>query len=112
MRASAGFFAAALVQLAACSGPDTTDGARDADATADGSRDDTFDIDVPSAVCDASAGIAPGTATGSADPLGATAGQVRAGPMTAAMLPPDRTGLATWAAGDLILANDKIAVTI
>ncbi len=82
---------------------------RDADA---GSIDDMPGIDVVVPLCDASAPFATGSATGVADPLGAAAGQVRAGVVSAAMLPTDRTGLAVWAAGDYVLANDRIAVMI
>lgn len=49
---------------------------------------------------------------GVADPLGAAAGEVRAGRLTAAMLPTSSTGLGVWAAGDYVLANDRVAIMI
>jgi hypothetical protein len=49
---------------------------------------------------------------GVANPLDIPAGQARAGRATEAMLPVSRTGLATWHAGDFILANDKVAIII
>jgi hypothetical protein len=49
---------------------------------------------------------------GVADPLGAPVGQARAGRATAAMLPPVPGGLVTWQPGDVILANDKVALVI
>ncbi|WP_236604903.1 CehA/McbA family metallohydrolase [Sandaracinus amylolyticus] len=52
-----------------------------------------------------------GDANGHADPL-ATAGQARAGRIEESELPEDRYGLATWAANDFVLANDRVAVII
>ena len=49
---------------------------------------------------------------GHADPLGAVAGQARAGRISASDLPADEAGLLTWAGGDFVLANDHIAVVI
>ncbi|MCA9575931.1 MAG: CehA/McbA family metallohydrolase [Myxococcales bacterium] len=49
---------------------------------------------------------------GVANPLGATSTQALAGRATAGMLPEFHSGLQSWAAGDFILANDKIAVVI
>ncbi len=45
-------------------------------------------------------------------PLAAAPGQARAGRVTTAMLPLDRTGLAHWSASDYLVANDRIAVMI
>lgn len=53
-----------------------------------------------------------GDPNGHADPLGATAGQARAGRLEASMLPVDRTDLAVWDAGDFVLANDRVALLI
>lgn len=53
-----------------------------------------------------------GSATGHADPLHAPRGQVRAGRLAATDLPADPTGLATWAPGDYVLANDHVAMVI
>lgn len=47
-----------------------------------------------------------------ADPLGASSGEVRAGLLSADDIPADPDGLLRWAAGDLVLANDRIAVVI
>ncbi|MEI8259397.1 MAG: hypothetical protein WCJ30_27330, partial [Deltaproteobacteria bacterium] len=100
----------ALSVLAACGGPSTTDtGLQDADAAV---ADDVPGIDAVVPTCDASVPLVTGSATGAADPLGAAAGQVRAGVVSAAMLPTDHTGLAVWAAGDYVIANDRIAVMI
>ncbi|AKF07569.1 PHP domain protein [Sandaracinus amylolyticus] len=52
-----------------------------------------------------------GDADGHAEPL-ATAGQARAGRIEESELPEDRHGLATWSAGDFVLANDRVAVII
>jgi hypothetical protein len=62
--------------------------------------------------CESTAQIEIGDANGHAEPLGAPAGQARAGRLTAAQLPADRTSLATWEAGDFVLANDRMALII
>jgi hypothetical protein len=49
---------------------------------------------------------------GHAQPVGASAGEARAGRIAAAQLPEVRSGLAVWAAGDFILANDRVAMVI
>ncbi len=49
---------------------------------------------------------------GHADPLGAGSGEARAGRLSADDLPSDPSRLLTWAAGDFVLANDRIAVVI
>jgi hypothetical protein len=54
----------------------------------------------------------PGTPEGAAEPLRVPAGAARAGRLTEATLPTDRTGLATWKAGDYVLANERIALLI
>ncbi len=56
--------------------------------------------------------LVDGDPEGHADPLGAAAGEVRAGRLTAAQLPEDPTGLATFAGGDFVIANDRYAVLI
>jgi hypothetical protein len=53
-----------------------------------------------------------GSIEGHIDPLGAAVGEVRAGRLRAAELPPDPAGLATWAEGDYVLANDRFAVVV
>jgi hypothetical protein len=49
---------------------------------------------------------------GHAMPLGASATEARAGRLTEAMLPVDRTGLGVFRPGDFVLANDRIAILI
>lgn len=49
---------------------------------------------------------------GQVDPLGASATEARAGVLTADMLPVDPSGLNTFAAGDYVLANDRVALFI
>lgn len=49
---------------------------------------------------------------GHAQPLGAAAGEARAGRLVAADLPAVPSGLATWKAGDFVLANDRVAIVI
>ncbi|TMQ16216.1 MAG: hypothetical protein E6J90_24215 [Deltaproteobacteria bacterium] len=54
----------------------------------------------------------PSGGDGHPAPLGAGPGQARAGRVRAEDLPPVPSGLATWKAGDFVLANDKIALVI
>lgn len=69
--------------------------------------------DAPPAVCET---VPPpfetGDATGHPEPLGAAAGQARAGRVAEAQLPEDPTGLAVWAPGDFVLATDRVALLI
>lgn len=53
-----------------------------------------------------------GSTTGHPAPLEATAGQARAGRITAAQLPRTPSGLGTWEDGDFVLANAKVAMVI
>ena len=53
-----------------------------------------------------------GSADGHPQPLGAAAGQARAGRARAADLPPVPSGLITWKEGDFVLANDRVALVI
>ena len=53
-----------------------------------------------------------GDPNGHPDPLGASAGEARAGRIQATDLPAVPSGLVTWQAGDFVLANDKIALVI
>lgn len=63
--------------------------------------------------CDTPPGpFATGDADGHADPLGAGPGEARAGRIGAADLPADPDGVLTWAGGDFVLANDRIALVI
>ena len=67
--------------------------------------------DHPPAACDVPA-FAVGDPNGHADPLGSGPTEARAGRVTAADLPVVPSGLITWAAGDFVLANDKVALVI
>jgi len=49
---------------------------------------------------------------GHVEPLGAGSGEVRAGILGADDLPDDPSDLLTWAAGDFVLANDRVAFVI
>ena len=49
---------------------------------------------------------------GHASPLDIGAGEARAGRILAEQLPPTALGLAVWAGGDFVLANEKIALVI
>ena len=62
--------------------------------------------------CEAPDAFAIGSPDGHPAPLSAPAGEARAGRVTADDLPPDPSGLATWAAGDYVLANDRFALVI
>ena len=66
----------------------------------------------PDAGCEALPPFATGDANGHAEPLGAAPGESRAGRLAAEDLPADRTGLATWEAGDFVIANDRVALII
>ncbi len=85
----------------------------DDDMTIDAGADDAA-VDAPEPeVCDPLPGpFQVGDAAGHADPLGSAAGEARAGALTAEMLPDDPSGLATWAPGDFVVANDRVAVVI
>lgn len=67
-------------------------------------------VDAPR--CAAPDTFAIGSIDGHAEPLRAAAGEARAGRVTASDLPPDPAGLATWAAGDYVLASDRFALVI
>ncbi|MBA3391998.1 MAG: CehA/McbA family metallohydrolase [Deltaproteobacteria bacterium] len=56
--------------------------------------------------------FADGDRDGHAMPLGAAAGEARAGRLAAADLPAVPSGLVTWTAGDFVLANAKVAIVI
>ena len=63
-------------------------------------------------ICEHVPSLGGGDPDGHAEPLGAAAGEARAGRIEAGELPEDPDGLATWAAGDFLLANDRIAVLV
>jgi hypothetical protein len=64
------------------------------------------------ATCDRTFTLEEGSQDGHPQPLGVGPGQARAGRLGASQLPRDRTGLATWRAGDLVLANERFAVLV
>lgn len=74
----------------------------------DSSGDPKGPVDCPDGLPD----FETGDPDGHPDPLGAGPGESRAGRIRADQLPEDRLNLATWAEGDFVLANDRIAVII
>jgi hypothetical protein len=56
--------------------------------------------------------FADGDPQGHPDPLGAGPAEARAGRVRGEDLPPVPSGLITWADGDFVLANDKVALVI
>ena len=66
--------------------------------------------DAAAGPCDVT--FARGSAAGHPRPLGAGATEARAGRLRAEDLPADPAGLLTWAAGDLVLANERVALVI
>jgi hypothetical protein len=56
--------------------------------------------------------IPTGDPNGHADPLGAGPTEARAGRIDASALPPFDSGLQIWGSGELLLANDRIAIAI
>jgi hypothetical protein len=80
--------------------------------TAGCGEDKTLDADA-SVTCDEElAPFALGDANGHDAPLSAPAGQSRAGRLLESELPDDRLGLGVWAAGDFVLANDRVALIV
>jgi hypothetical protein len=63
-------------------------------------------------LCAAPDAFTTGSVDGDPTPLAAPAGQARAGRVVAADLPPDPFDLATWAAGDYVIANDHMALVL
>jgi hypothetical protein len=107
---------AGVVVLGSCSDP--TEAPRDAAAAVDATMDAAADAEVGSpedsgpTECPASTPFATGTVEGAPDPTMAPAGAARAGRLTTATLPADRTGLNTWQAGDYVLANSRVALLV
>ena len=96
---------ALLVALACLGcGPDTPPG------TDSGALDGASDA--PATTCATRPPIPTGDPNGHASPLGVGPGEARAGRLRAADLPVDRTGLATWRAGDFVLANEYVAAIV
>ncbi len=119
-----GLCLAGITVLVSCSDP-TTEAPRDAgaDALFDGAMDAPTDTGTASpedsgpSECPVGVAFAQGSAEGASDPTMVPAGMgpggaVRAGRLTAAALPVDRTGLSTWQAGDYVLANNRVALLI
>jgi hypothetical protein len=78
-----------------------------------GGDDDAPTPDAAVAVCETPPpAFEVGDATGHAAPLGAGAGEARAGRLTAGQIPTTPSGLLTWQAGDFVLANDHVALVI
>lgn len=86
----------AALLLFACDDPPTTED--------DAGVEDAGIVEIPP--------FETGDPDGHPEPLGAGPGESRAGRLTADQLPVDRTGLATWEAGDFVIANDRVALLI
>ncbi|HJK90757.1 MAG TPA: CehA/McbA family metallohydrolase [Polyangiaceae bacterium LLY-WYZ-15_(1-7)] len=78
----------------------------------DGGPGEDAGEDAAAPTCDGVDPFDTGEATGAADPLGAGADEARAGLLAAEDLPPDPDALRTWAPGDFVLANDRVALVI
>ncbi len=78
-----------------------------ADVQADAEADTAAD-----AIADAGPDAAPPDREGHPEPLGAGPGEAHAGRAAEGDLPPWPSGLQTWATGDFILANDRVAIVI
>ena len=87
-----------LFGLGAC-GPDTPGG-------------DAGPGDTGPSTCDAVLELEVGDAVGHADPFGVSAGEVRVGRIDGDVLPPFPNRLQVWEAGDYLIANEFLAVTI
>src|SRR5690606_20070020 len=62
--------------------------------------------------CEEAFELERGGEAGHDEPLASEPDEARAGRLTEPMLPDDAEGLATWAPGDFVLANDRIGVLI
>ncbi len=114
---------AGLAVLGSCSDP-TTEAPRDAgvDVALDGAMDAPTDAvgapeDSGPSECPVGAAFERGSAEGASDPTMVPPGtapgaSARAGRLTAAALPLDRTGLNTWQAGDYVLSNGRVALLL
>ena len=111
---------AGVAVLVSCGDP-TTEAVRDAglDAADGGAMDAAvtdaeagFAEDGGPSECPVGAAFVQGSVEGAAEPTMAPAGAARAGRLTAAMLPLDRTGLSTWQAGDYVLSNGRVGLLI
>ncbi len=79
-------------------------------AACDGPSAPAEDAQVPQ--CATPEPFVAATGEGAADPLSASAGEVRAGRIAAGALPPDPNHLALWREGDFVLANDRVGVIV
>lgn len=68
--------------------------------------------DTPPLVCEAPPTIEIGDPVGAPDPLAVPAGEARAGHVDAADLPQAESGLLVWGSGELLLANEHVAMAI
>lgn len=104
----------ALLLALGCSSPPppATDGGATDDGGdgLDGGADGGPPIDAPA--CAAPDPFPIGDPNGAATPLAAPAGEVRAGRIHTAELPPDPDDLATWRDGDYVLANERFAFVV
>lgn len=84
----------------------------DAPPPIDASADDAAVVPDAPATCPSTVPIPTGDPNGHPSPLAVGPGEARAGRLSAADLPADRTGLATWRAGDFVLANEHVAAIV
>lgn len=82
------------------------------DASTDASTDAFARADAWLPPCEATLTIETGDPDGHPDPLGAGPTEARAGRIDASELPAFDSGLQIWGSGELILANDRIAIAI
>jgi hypothetical protein len=94
---------ATAITVAGCPSPDPVDG---------GFVDAPLAAPDTGPLCGEPAAFEIGSPEGHPSPLGAAAGEARAGRVTAADLPADPARLATWSAGDYVLANDRVALVV
>lgn len=80
--------------------------------TVDAAPDVASPQDTGPTECPPTAAFERGSAEGATDIASAPAGAARAGRLTTATLPVDRTGLNTWQAGDYVVANSRVALLI
>ncbi len=78
----------------------------------DASTDAATVPDAPAPTCSGVEPIPTGDPNGHPDPLGAGPTEARAGRIAASALPPFDSNLQVWGSGELLLANDRIAIAI
>lgn len=94
--------------VAGCPGPEPAPDAATGDAPID---DAPIAEDAPPVVCDGPAALETG-GEGAATPIPVPAGRSTAGHLRAEDLPTSWSGLAVWEPGDLVLANEHVAMLI